>query len=918
MNKSIIPYQAELPEIPDREPHLRPQNYLRKSHTLPNAFQIVDGRRPSNQLLVTKLRDAVDRWRESSYPGASAVTKRLFNYWFEEDHLIQGAGFRYYFGQREAVETLAYLYEIEGNLDFKTLEKFFSEPVRPNELFLALDQPEYLTSNQGSRQIRRYFPDQDKFGVQDIPPDDLRRYAFKMATGSGKTMVMAMIMVWSYFHRKLVPGSALSTNFLVLAPNVIVYERLRKDFSDGSIFKGSPLVPPEWDFSLQVILRDDASIPNSAGNLFLTNIHQLYSGDTENDLEPTPIQELLGPNPEPSVTGGDRDLLERINQCEELIVINDEAHHVHQEDRLWNRILTELHNTIEQGLSFWLDFSATPKDQNGTYFSWIVCDYPLAQAIEDGIVKAPLIVHMTDKEDPDHVTADNVVDIHEEWLVASISRLREHENIYSTFGVKPVLFIMAEKSQHADAIGKWLVETKALGFSDAEVLVIHTDSTGEITKKDLETARVLANTIDAPSNDVKVIVSVLMLREGWDVRNVTVALGLRPFNSAARILPEQAIGRGLRLIQGAGLGNTQTLEVMGTTAFEDFVRSLEVEGVGIETTTAPPSPPITVMPMQEKMEFDIGIPITSPIFINEYRKLEDLDPLQLPPIGNAGVLEQEYSQKLEMEFMTTETIVHQEDLDLPEPPIAQILIASICNRIAKIQGLPNVFSSLYPKVLAYMTHRCFGRTIDVDDVKVRSHLRRPELQSGVAKFLSAEISALTTTTQEINFENKDFRLSSVKPFAWRRQHLVCRKTVFNYVASYNGYESAFGSFLDRCPDIVKFSALATTGQGANGQFRVNYVGKLGAIRFYYPDWVAVQSDGSGLSVNWIIETKGRLWDDTTHKDKAIKYWCDQISTVAGETWRYIRVNQDDFDAVSQATSSFAQLLDSVEPSDSTT
>ena len=137
-------------------------------------------------------------------------------------------------------------------------------------------------------------------------------------------------------------------------------------------------------------------------------------------------------------------------------------------------------------------------------------------------------------------------------------------------------------------------------------MVIHTDKEGEITKADLEKAREAARDIDKPENKIKVIVSVLMLREGWDVRNVTVILGLRPFTSKAKILPEQAVGRGLRLMVGISPDRTQTLEVLGTRAFEEFVRELEKEGVGIKTTTKPPAPPVEVRPVQEKAAYDIA------------------------------------------------------------------------------------------------------------------------------------------------------------------------------------------------------------------------------------------------------------------------------------------------------------------------
>jgi type III restriction enzyme len=338
---------------------------------------------------------------------------------------------------------------------------------------------------------------------------------------------MAMVIVWCYFHRKLVPGSDLSTNFLIVAPNVIVYQRLEKDFASNSIFHGLPLVPPEWQWNLKVILRGESTEPDSSGNLFLTNIQQIYEA---RDREWTPINAVdavLGRKPMKDLASQQRSTLEQLKSLPDLIVLNDEAHHVHDENLAWYKTLIALHQNIPGGLSLWLDFSATPKDQNGTYYPWIICDYPLAQAVEDRIVKAPLIVHQVKRSDPDEVSKNNVIDAYGEWLLAALGRWREHYQTYTVLGPKPVLFIMAEKNAYADEIGKWLKDKKNnTGLKESEVLVIHTDSEGEITKKGVEEAREIARDIDLPDNKIKVIVSVMMLREGWDVRNVSAVLGL--------------------------------------------------------------------------------------------------------------------------------------------------------------------------------------------------------------------------------------------------------------------------------------------------------------------------------------------------------------------------------------------------------
>ena len=278
MARSVISYDKDLPEIPGRRPWERPTSFLVKDPSAETGWRVDEsGRRPSKLLLTQKLRTAVDHWREDGCPGTSEVTQRLFTYWFDEDHEIADfpVPFRYHFCQREAIETLVYLVEVAHICDTKALVDAYAEVFRKDLLSLPLV---YQTTMDGRRQLRRYVPELKAEGVQDLPPENLRRYAFKMATGSGKTWVMAMAMVWSHFHKRRVSGSGLSTNFLIVAPNIIVYQRLEKDFASNRIFHELPLIPPEWrsTWSQKVILRGESTEPDPSSNLFLTNIHQLY------------------------------------------------------------------------------------------------------------------------------------------------------------------------------------------------------------------------------------------------------------------------------------------------------------------------------------------------------------------------------------------------------------------------------------------------------------------------------------------------------------------------------------------------------------------------------------------------------------------------------------------------------------------
>jgi len=307
-------------------------------------------------------------------PGARRTTRApptprggCFQYWFEEDHLLpSGEAFRFYFCQREAVETLVYLYEVEQRRDVAELvQAYFESP--------DLLELEILTSTKGTRSFRRYIPEIGKQAEQELPPAGLTRYAVKMATGSGKTVVMGLVIAWSLLHRRLEAGSAAADNFLVVAPNVIVYERLREDFTSARVFHQLPIVPPEWknQFALQVTLRGDAREPASGGNLFLTNIQQIYE-DSAPQAPINPVAVLLGNAPKGNLTTA-TPMLERVKRLPNLMVLNDEAHHVHDEDFAWNKTLMALHDNLKArgggGLALWLDFFRHAQEPERHLFS---------------------------------------------------------------------------------------------------------------------------------------------------------------------------------------------------------------------------------------------------------------------------------------------------------------------------------------------------------------------------------------------------------------------------------------------------------------------------------------------------------------------------------------------------------------------
>ena len=159
--------------------------------------------------LVYKIRLAVTEWRDNDYIGASETSTSLLNFWFNQEHLIGQNKFSFFFSKREAVESIVYLYEVAKAKDKYELMRF--------------DSSERVS-----------------LGMFD---ENWTRYVIKMATGAGKTKVMALTLVWSYFHKLYETESQLSKNFLVIAPNIIVLNRLRKDFDNPKMFFDEPFIP---------------------------------------------------------------------------------------------------------------------------------------------------------------------------------------------------------------------------------------------------------------------------------------------------------------------------------------------------------------------------------------------------------------------------------------------------------------------------------------------------------------------------------------------------------------------------------------------------------------------------------------------------------------------------------------------------
>lgn len=334
------------------------------------AFDLAAGRRPSGYTiasterrlindpgvfvqipLVNQVRARVKEWRENGYAGISGITKNLLEHWHNPDERTN----RFFFCQLEAIETLIWLAEA---------------------------------------------PDAAKVGI-DLPSDggDLTRICSKMATGTGKTIVMAMLIAWQSLNKINYPNrKGYAKDFLIIAPNLTVRSRLRVLLPAGeeNYYDAFNIVP----LGLREQLRQ--------AKVVIRNWHAL-SWDTEEKIKKRRSVDKRGAKSDEAYA---REVLSELANSKNFIVINDEAHHAWripagvklsrdekkdaEEATIWIGGLDRLNSA--RGIQTVYDFSATPFTPSGknstaeNLFGWIVSDFGLTEAIESGLVKTPRVV----------------------------------------------------------------------------------------------------------------------------------------------------------------------------------------------------------------------------------------------------------------------------------------------------------------------------------------------------------------------------------------------------------------------------------------------------------------------------------------------------------------------------------------------
>lgn len=855
--------------------------------------------------LVSAIRLKVHEFRASDYEGASKTSKSLLNWWFKTPHPIIGTNpeeyFNYFFSQREAIEAIIYLHDVE-------------HVVNQNEL-LEFDGHGLLTPESFA--------------------ETWRRYVLKLATGAGKTKVLSLALTWSFFHKMYEKDSDMARNFLIIAPNIIVLDRLRVDFEGLKIFKDDPLIPEDgfegqdWnsDFKVDLFVQDETNVKSRIGNIFLTNIQRVYdrqekisSADDENSED-----YFLGSTSGANVAGKNYDLSSIVADVDELVVLNDEAHHIHDEALAWYRSIERLHlNLLQKNsrLSMQIDVTATPKHQNGAIFAQTICDYPLVEAIAQNVVKTPVLPDILSRSRLKEINSSKFSQRYADYLRLGVEEWRKSFNIHWKMNKKSVLFIMTDDTKNCDDVAEWLAENYPAEF-DGKVLTIHTKRNGEISestsgkgKEELESLRKQAREIDRMDNPFRAIVSVLMLKEGWDVRNVTTIVGLRPFTASANILPEQALGRGLRRMYTRDADVQEYVSVVGTEAFMDFVESIKSEGVTLEyksmnkdsEASAPRVVEIDQDNLKKDMDsLDIQIPVLSPKLKKEYKRLDELElgSLDFKPLSMKKFSDEQLREIIFGEIVEGKEH-HRTLLKSDAPADWRFVIKFFTERILKELRLFKGYDSLYPLVKEFCAEMIFGKSVNLEEEIVLKNLSEIEARRTIEETFKKAINALTIYESGETEVRDTISVRKTRPFVINDTEFYRpNKSVFNLISGDSILELRFAALLDNCTDVVSF--------GKNYfavNFKLDYLNADGVISYYYPDFLVKLKPSQGKEELYVVETKGREDLDDPLKFSRLEQWIKDVNSIPGtkQIWNALYVSQETFDKNRDDYRSFADLV----------
>ena len=832
--------------------------------------------------LVNQIRKRVDKWREGGYAGITGITKALLEHWKDKEQRTDP----FFFCQIEAIETLIWLLETH---------------------------------------------DSEKTGI-DIPSDggEFRRLCSKLATGTGKTVVMAMLIAWQVINRATYPqDKRFSKNIFIVAPNLTIRKRLEVliPSNNQNYYDEFGVVPP---MSMKEKLNQ--------AKILIKNWHALQ-WDSEEQIEKKKSVDKRGVKSDEAYT---RDVLGDMANARNLIVINDEAHHAWrvpatskiagvkkadiEEATKWIGGLDRIHKTRRILNCF--DFSATPFAPKGrrvdeeALFGWIVSDFGLNDAIEAGLVKTPRVV-VKDNTLPNpetfksrlyHIYNDPEVrpdlnrkaQVHEP-LPSFINRAYillsadwdKTRKAWSKSNAPPVMITVANRTETAarieyafnkkdievaEPLHNNILRIDSAVLSKAEATESNpteaSDENEEQKKKktkeqEAEYLRQQVNTVGQrgePGEKIQNVISVGMLSEGWDARTVTHIMGLRAFTS--QLLCEQVVGRGLRRAsyeknEETGLFDPEYVNVFGV-PFSFLPHEDSDVGGGPSGETIP------IMPIEEKKEFSIRWPNVIRIDRTYKHRLSvDWEKIEPFSIKASDILRRaETAPVVDSKPDSSRT----QDIDL-EKLMGEIRKQTIIFKTAQslYKEMKPDWEIAEPILLAEIV-RLAEEFINSDLIKItpESYNRDEEKRNLLIKLSMSEvIRYFWHAIKRDNTEKMALVLDSnhpicstgdMRPWRTRKPCDVAAKSHINYCVHDRTWEAAGAFELDRNETVDAWV------KNDHLNFYVIYIYN-GVVRNYYPDFIIRLKSG----IHLIIEVKGQQTEKDDEKQFYMREWIQAVN-----------------------------------------
>ncbi len=922
------------------------------------------------------------------------TTAELLRWWFGDD-ACQSRMLNFHEGQKQAILNVIVAHEVLDSPDLADLYRQVCSDALLEGTLLA-----------------------DVAQAKNAHP----KYCLKMATGTGKTWVLQALLVWQMLNKTaaIAEGSddpRFTRRFLIVAPGLIVYERLLdaflgKERGDGRDFSTSDIslyadlfLPPARREQVHQFVRANLCTKSEIGlkatgngMIAVTNWHLL--SDAEDEIEETEAEDAVdapGARPNADVvargvlplvpgraTGNALDVLDRrwargnvlafLAELPDLMVFNDEAHHIHEvrsagetSEVEWQKSLMRI--ASGKGRRFvQIDFSATPYNDVGggrnkrkVYFPHIVVDFDLKAAMRQGLVKALVLdkrkeigaLPLEFKAERDESGNPCLSQGQRVMLRAGLSKLRKLESDFARIDPQryPKMLVVCEDTTVTPLVAEFL---KDEGLADEDVLTVDSGKKAELGEKDWAPLRQRLFDVDRHARP-RVIVSVLMLREGFDVSNICVIVPLR--SSQAQILLEQTIGRGLRLMwrdpefadikhenrerinAGEEPGSLiDILSIVEHPAFQDFYNELMQEGL-VGTTgddddndSVGDIDPVGLRHDYER--FDFAIPFIlreadetldhAPIDVHSLPAFSGLSRAQLSAMlgkGDTFTSQDLQSSTLFGDYRVDGAVMnvggYNEFLSRLTRRVSQALSHDLPKGNKVAEQLAKPYLQVHTEALAgalddYIRDRLFNEMFEpFDDEGWRLLLLQPVIDHIVKVFgLALVKSEERTVFGETEVRHR--RLSEVPKLMMRESTSMeatkCIYTRQGWPTRNGGLERAFIEWAQSDADIEAFCKIS---ESRHEFARLRYVKDDGLPAFYFPDFMVRTADAI-----YLAETKSQ--QQTTHpnvqrKLKAAATWCNRINDLPpcdrdGREWRYALVNESIFDDWRHKGAHLSELL----------